>query len=81
MKDTVPIHTDVYGLRFFIKGKRICFIVHTPQGKETRHWADLPPKTLAAVMKEINAHLEEEARVAAMTPQERAEMYQEMMGS
>lgn len=81
MKEMKQIHTDVWSLRFFVKGKRICFVTHTPQGKETRHWADLPPKTMTAIMKEINAHLEHEAYEASLTPEQRAEMYQEMMGS
>lgn len=76
-----PIHTDIWSLRFLVKGNRICFIVRTPEGKEKRHWADLPPRTLAAIMEEINEHLEYEAELESMSPEELAERFKETMGS
>jgi hypothetical protein len=77
----MEIHTDVWNLRFFVKGNRICFITRTPEGKESRHWSDLSPKTLKAITKEINAYSAQKTKEAAMTSKERAEYHEEMMGT
>ena len=73
--------TEVYGLNFLIKGNRICFITRTPQGKETKYWNDLTPRTIKAISKVINEHLEAEAIDKNLTQAQLAEKYQEMMGS
>ncbi len=83
MKKEEPkqLTTEVWGLNFFLKGKRLCWVTRTPQGKETRYWMDVPPKALKAIEKVVNEHLEAEAEDAKLTPAELAEKYQEMMGS
>lgn len=73
--------TEVYGLNFLIKGNRLCFIVRSPQGKETNYWTPLNPRTLKVISKLIKDHIDAEEIDKNLTPAQLAEKYQEMMGS
>lgn len=73
--------TEVWSLNFQLKGDKLCFITRTPQGEKKRYTTTLPPRMAAAVAKQVDAHLKQEERIAAMTPAEKAEHYAEMMGS
>lgn len=77
------INTGVFGLYFFLKGNRLCFVIdeHRVDKKEKRFWVDLSPKAFSAVSKIVNDHLEAETEERKLTPQQLAEKYEEMMGS
>jgi hypothetical protein len=74
------ITTELWNLRFFLKGKRICFIARTPQGVESRHWADLSPRTMTVLNDLVDKHLEAKEAESKLTWEQRAEKYREMSG-
>lgn len=62
--------SDMVGLR-----------TRTPEGKETTHWTHMPPAMARKVMKVVETHVAYKDKIAAMTPAQQAEYFQEVMGT
>jgi hypothetical protein len=80
-KEPAELTTEVWGLNFFVRGAKVCFVVCDPAGKQKRFWAKMTPRMSKAVNECVNDYLEDKAADAALTPQQLAKKYEECMGS
>jgi uncharacterized protein YwqG len=75
------INTEIWGLRFGIKGKKICFSVLSTNGKNKDFWSELSEETLKFLENIIEEHYQEIEEESIMTPQQLEEKYKETLGS
>ncbi len=75
------VTTEVWGMNIIVKGSKLGVVISTPQGQRRIMWTKMGPVMAKLVNAEVQEYLDDKAADAALTPEQRAEKYQEMMGS
>ena len=73
------INTDVDGIRFQVKGKRICFTIMDEKGKNKNYWLTMPDKLAKALSDSIQSEADYKDMIEKMTPAQKAEHYAEFV--
>jgi hypothetical protein len=71
--------SNLSGVSFEVKGKRICFTIMDSKGKNQNYWLNMTDKLADALNNSIKSTLEENARIENMSPDAKREYYSEFI--
>jgi hypothetical protein len=78
-KEAKMIHTDVDGVSFQVKGKKICFTIMNKKGKNQNYWLPMTDKLANALKDSIKSETDYKDMIERMTPAQKAEHYAEFI--
>ena len=73
------INTDVAGVSFHVKGKRICFTIMDEKGKNQNYWLHMTDKLANALNDSIKSETDYNDMIEKMTPAQKVEHYAEFV--
>jgi len=76
-KEAKMIHTDVAGVSFQVKGKKICFTIMDRNGKNRNYCIPMTDKLANALNDAIKSETDYKDMIEKMTPAQKAEHYAE----
>ena len=76
-KGAKMIHTDVAGVSFQVKGKKICFTIMDNKGKNRNYLIPMSDKLADALKASIKSEADYKDMIERMTPAQKAEHYAE----
>jgi hypothetical protein len=78
-KEAKMIHTDVAGVSFQVKGKKICFTIMDGKGKNRNYCIPMTDKLANALNDSIKSEADYKYMIEKMTPTQKAEHYAEFV--
>jgi hypothetical protein len=78
-KEAKMIHTDVAGVSFQVKGKKICFTIMDDKGKNKNYLIPMSDKLANALNASIKSEADYKDMIDKMTPAQKAEHYAEFV--